>query len=123
MSKILLVEDEGILAILLEKQLFRMGFTVTAKVDTGEEAVREAKENRPDVILMDIKLNGDIDGIDAMLQIRETDTIPVIYITGNNDPQTRSRAGKTDPVDFLIKPIDPGTLKRAIRSALEYSSQ
>ena len=113
-KKIILVEDDFIIGMLLEKQIQRMGFEVAAKVDSGEEAVTRVKEENPELVLMDIKLVGDIDGIEAMEQIRQFSDVPVIYLTGNADSNTRARAEKTGPEGYLIKPVDMKVLRQKI---------
>lgn len=104
--KVLIVEDDKVLSLLLTKMVERMGFEVVRSVSKGSDAIQSASETEPDLILMDIMLEDDIDGIDAMLKIRESKPdMPVIFITGNSDPYNRERAEETDFVDYLIKPV------------------
>ncbi len=119
MKRIILVEDDFIIALLLEKQIQRMGYEVAEKIDNGEDAIAMVRENRLDLVLMDIKLVGEIDGIEAMNEIRKFSDVPVIYLTGNADENTKKRAYKTGPSDYLIKPIDMEVLKKTIRGVLE----
>lgn len=119
MKNIILVEDDFIISLLLEKQIQRMGYAVSAKVDNGPEAIDKVKKQHLDLVLMDIKLVGDMDGVDAMKAIREFSKIPVIYLTGNADDNTKQRANETDPDGYLIKPVDMEVLKRTIRNVLE----
>lgn len=104
--KVLIVEDDKVLSLLLTKMVERMGFEVVRSVSKGADAISSAAETNPDLILMDIMLEDDIDGIDAMLKIRESQPeMPVIFITGNSDPYNRERAEETDFIDYLIKPV------------------
>lgn len=104
-TKILEVEDEAITAILLKKELIKAGYEITTTVATGEKAIVSAKHNPPDVIIMDIRLAGEIDGIDAAFIINTLYNIPVIFITGYDDRITRSRAEEIKPLGFFIKPV------------------
>lgn len=118
-KKIILVEDDFIIGMLLEKQILRMGYEVAAKVDSGEEAIERVREENPELVLMDIKLVGDIDGIEAMETIREFSSVPVIYLTGNADSNTRARAEKTGPEGYLIKPVDMKILREKILKIMD----
>lgn len=105
--KILLVEDEIGLAMLMERQLEDLGYRVHTHVTMGQEAVNAAQEIQPDVILMDIRLAGPMDGIEAANQIRgQGKHSRIIYVTGYDDPQTRQRAQETHPLGFFTKPLD-----------------
>lgn len=119
---ILIVEDDMIISLVIERMMSRLGYEVSAKATSGEDAVQLAKKYRPDLILMDIRLNGEIDGIEAMRQIKSETDIPVIYITGNTDKQNRERAAETDYVAFLTKPITMNALKRSIESSSKIKS-
>lgn len=115
--QVLIVEDDRVLSLMLTKMVERMGHAVTASVPTGEEAVEKARSNPVDLILMDIMLEGKIDGIQAMQQINENGhKHPVIYITGNSDKSTRNRAKSTNYIAYLVKPINYDRLKETISS-------
>jgi len=116
--KILLVEDEYILALDLERQLTELGYKVIGFVASGEEAVALAHEHKPDLILMDIKIKGEIDGIEAARQIQERDAIPVIYITAYSDRLFLDRAKITEPFGYLVKPVNRRELSANIEMAL-----
>jgi two-component system, response regulator PdtaR len=113
-KKILIVEDEFIIAMLIEKQITRLGYNVVDKVTSGAKAIEAVKTYRCDLILMDIKIIGDIDGIETMREIRKFSEVPVIYITGNSDPVTKQKAFETGPAGYIIKPIETDTLRNAI---------
>ncbi len=109
--KILLVEDEVITAMLMQSQLTGLGYVISQHVTTGENAIVSARENPPDIILMDIALAGEIDGIEAAAEIRSKSNIPVIFITGYEDQNNKERAGNTHPLEYLIKPLNVNKLK------------
>lgn len=118
MKNILIVEDEFIIAMLIEKQITRLGYNVVAKVTSGDKAISAVKDNECNLVLMDIKIIGDLDGIQTMQEIRKFSDIPVIFITGNSDPITRQKAMETNPISYIIKPIEMEVLKQAITEAV-----
>ncbi len=101
---ILLVEDETVIAMEIEERLIKLGYNVCGSASTGEKAIRLAEEMRPDLVLMDIRLKGDMDGIEAAEEISEEFDIPVIFLTAHSDNDTFSRAKLTGPSAFIIKP-------------------
>ncbi len=119
---ILIVEDDMIIAMVLERMVKKLNHTVIDKVITGKEAIECAQEQDPDLILMDIQLKDDIDGIDAMHKIRQTSDVPVIYITGNSDQYNLNRAKKTNFVEDLVKPIRMEDLKESFSKAFSDKS-
>ncbi|NEO97660.1 MAG: response regulator [Symploca sp. SIO2E9] len=121
-AKILVVEDELIVATTIANKLSRIGYIVTAKVASGSQAIAKAIETKPDLILMDIFLKGEIDGIAAAGQIRQQLNIPVIYLTAYADPNTLERAKLTKPLAYIIKPFNETELQVAIELAL-YQNQ
>lgn len=112
---ILIVEDDQVLSLMLGRMVQRIGHKVSGMVTKGEEAIRIIHNTSLDLILMDIMLAGEIDGIDAMKKIRQVSDIPVIYITGNSDKTTIERAKDTNYVEYLVKPIAFEQLEKAIR--------
>ncbi len=110
--KFLLVEDEVINAMLIEEQLKIIGHVVSNHVTTGENAIISAKRNRPDIILMDIRLAGEIDGIEAATLINTG--IPLIFTTCYDDQTIRERAEKLNPLGYLVKPLNIDELKTII---------
>ena len=101
-----IVEDEGMIAMLLSEMLKREGFDVVCTVKTGREAVECVRENAPEVMLMDINLNDDMDGIEAATQIRTYSDIPIIFLSAYTDSRTKERAEGVRPFAFLPKPIN-----------------
>ncbi len=118
MKNVLIVEDEFLLAMLNQQIVENMGFSVTDSLARGEDAVEAAKENNIDLIIMDIFLAGEIDGISAMEEIRRFSNVPVIYLTGNSNPSAKARAKKTNYSYFLVKPVEPRIFKNAIKKTL-----
>jgi len=117
-ARILVVEDEGIIAEDLRMGLEEMGYDVVAVASTGEDAVREAQERRPDLVLMDVVLHGDMDGIEAAERIHARLNIPVIYLTAYSDEKILERAKIAEPFGYMIKPIRERDLYSTIEMAL-----
>ncbi|VVB85580.1 Chemotaxis response regulator protein-glutamate methylesterase/glutamine deamidase [uncultured archaeon] len=117
-ARILIVEDERMVAEVLQLSLEDMGYTVTSVVGTGEMAIRKAEDTRPDLILMDIVLKGKMDGIEAANQIRSRSDIPVVYITAFSDENILERARITEPYGYVIKPFKEKDLQINIEIAL-----
>lgn len=106
-----------IISMVLERMVNKLNHRVVDKVIAGQAAIDSARELDPDLILMDIQLKDDIDGIEAMQAIRKTSTVPVIYITGNSDQYNKERARETQFIDYLIKPIQMSDLEHSIEKA------
>ncbi len=117
-TKILIVEDEAIVAKNIEKHLISAGYKVVGVATTAEESIKKAQTRNPDLVLMDIKLKGETDGIEAANKIRESLRLPVIFLTSYTDDKTFQRAKLTDPFGYLIKPFDIKDLKRTVEMAL-----
>ena len=117
-AQILVVEDESIVALDLQNRLKRLGYSVPVTVATGEEAVQKAAEIRPDLVLMDIRLRGDMDGIEAAQKIQTLFKIPVIYLTALADHETMQSANSASAYGYLLKPIDEQELYATIKKAL-----
>ncbi len=115
----MIVEDEIILARSCELVLDLMGYSICDIVTSGEEAIEKAALRKPEVVLMDIKLSGEMDGIEAGNHINSSLGIPVIYITGFSSEEEKERAGITEPHQYLVKPVDAPDLDRAIRLTLD----
>jgi DNA-binding NtrC family response regulator len=117
-GRILVVEDEALVAMGLELILIRHGYTVAAIVDTGEEAVTQTGDMGPDLVLMDIHLAGTMDGIEAARIVRERYAIPVVFLTAYVDEETLSRAKVAEPYGYLVKPFQEREVQAAIEMAL-----
>ena len=117
-ESVLIVEDDFIVAKVIEKNLIDLGYAVAGLVATGEEAIAKAGSEKPDLVLMDIQLLGDMDGITASEKIHTAFNIPVIFLTALSDRQTFDRALVTAPYGYIIKPFSQNTLSATIRVAL-----
>ncbi|MBD2461441.1 response regulator [Oscillatoria sp. FACHB-1407] len=117
-EKVLVVEDERVVARDIEKRLKKLGYFVVASVASGEEALQKAADLRPDLVLMDIQIKGEMDGIETAEQIRTELDIPVIYLTAYADEDTLQRAKVTEPFGYIVKPFDERDLHVAIEVAL-----
>jgi PAS domain S-box-containing protein len=115
--KILVVEDESIVAMDIKHRLENMDYVVPAVVSSGEEAVEKVSETLPDLILMDIVLRGEMDGIEAAQIIKDNYNIPVLYLTAYSDEKTLKRAKITGPFGYIIKPFEDRELHSAIEVA------
>ncbi|MEX1122998.1 MAG: response regulator, partial [Balneolales bacterium] len=118
MKRILNVENDRILSFLLEKQIKRLEYKVVGRVVSGASAIDSVEELDPDFILMDIKLEGDMDEIQATKTVCTFSNAPFVYQTGNSDSNTRQRAKETKPFKYFLKPIDSGVLGQVLSSAL-----
>ncbi len=113
---ILVVEDEGIVAMDISRALKRLGYNVPAVASSGAEAIQKASEIQPDMVLMDIMLRGEMDGVEAAGQIRARLDIPVVYLTANDDEDTLRRVKLTGPYGYLLKPFRG---REELRTAVE----
>ncbi len=116
--KILIVEDEKISAMAIGKMLADLGYTLTGIAISGEEAIRKASDVQPDLVLMDIKLDGLLDGIETAETLNRLYNIPVVYITAYEDEQIFQRAKLTAPFGYMIKPFDERLLRINIEIAI-----
>ncbi len=105
-KKIVIVEDEVLLAIWLKMQIEDEGYEVYGTFTTGEEAIEFVDNTKPNAILMDINLVGKLDGIETAEVINEKSNIPIIYMTGYEESKIYERARKTNPVAYLTKPVE-----------------
>ena len=117
-GKILIVEDEGIVSLDLEQQLAELGYEVAAVAVSGEEAINKAIETRPDLVLMDIRLKGDMDGVEAVERLQAHFDVPVVYLTAYPDWVTLQRVKATDPFAYLLKPVADDDLSHILDAAL-----
>ena len=117
-AKILVVEDDSIIALELEDRLQFLGYDVADVTASGENAVKRSAEMRPDLVLMDIRLRGNMDGVEAAAEIGSQLDIPVVYLTAHADDGTVQRAKMTAPYGYIIKPFDETELRTAIEMAL-----
>ncbi|NET55118.1 MAG: diguanylate cyclase [Symploca sp. SIO2E6] len=118
MIKILIVEDESVVAWDIQETLEQLGYKVVANVTSGAEAIQIPAAIKPDLVLMDIRLEDEMDGITAAGQIRDRFDIPIIYLTAHTDEYTWQRAISTNPYGYLVKPFQERELQTTIEIAL-----
>ena len=117
-ARILIVEDEFAVAMELEDHLGALGYTVVDHVMTGAEAIERAAETDPDLVLMDVRLDGPMDGVEAARTIRESQSVPVVFVTAYSDDETLQRATDTAPHGYVVKPFEERELYAAVEVAL-----
>ncbi|CAO3435949.1 ATP-binding response regulator [Azospirillum doebereinerae] len=117
-ARILVVEDDRIVARDIQQQLSRMGHSVIGLSASGEEAVRIAGSQQPDLVLMDIRLEGAMDGIEAARRIRDHHHIPIVFLTAYANDETVQRASLTEPFGYLLKPFEEPQMRTVIQMAL-----
>jgi PAS domain S-box-containing protein len=118
LAKILVVEDEAITAMDIKRTLEKLNYTVAGVADRGDIAIRLTDELKPDLILMDITLKGDFDGIECASLINKVHNIPIVYLSVHNDEETIERSKTTDPYGYLLKPLNDRDLNSCIRMSL-----
>lgn len=116
--KIVIVEDERIVAMSLQRQLAALGYQVIGNYPSGRAAIDSIAQRRPDLVLMDIRLEGDIDGIQATAEIHQRCNVPVVYLSAFSDTETLARAKVTEPFAYILKPIDERELHVVVETAL-----
>ena len=117
LRRVLVVEDESLVALDIRRTLVRIGYDVVGAVATGEDAIRATAELAPDVVLMDIHLRGEIDGVEAVERILRGRDLPVVYLTAHADAPTVERARRTRPFGYVLKPFEERELQVAIEMA------
>ncbi|KQC05495.1 MAG: hypothetical protein APR53_07375 [Methanoculleus sp. SDB] len=113
-----IVENDVIISAVIKMRLEHLGFAIDGISKNARDAITSISRNKPDLILMDIGLDGDMDGIEAAAAIQEMNRIPIIYLTGYTDPETVKRARETRPDGYIIKPFSDESLRVAISLAL-----
>lgn len=116
MKKAIVVEDNLLISVIYRQYLKRLEYDIIAEVTSGEEAIEILQEQKVDVIIMDIKLDGKLDGVDTVIELRKTMDIPVIFASGNSDELKKGRVNKISNSTFLVKPVSGPEFNSAIRS-------
>lgn len=117
-TRILVVEDEGIVALDIAAKLNNLGYTPVGTAASGEEALAKVADLNPDLVLMDIRIQGSMDGIETAARIRDRFGIPVVYVTAFGDDETVARAEATNPFGYLLKPFQEKDLRTTVYIAL-----
>ncbi len=117
-TQVLVVEDERLVAKALQHELEQFGYSVSGIASTAQEAVDKALASRPDIVLMDIRLKGVEDGVDAARRIHARCQIPIIYLSAFSDAETVARAAQTEAFGYLLKPYEERELKTTIEMTL-----
>lgn len=118
-SRILIVEDEQVVAMDLEMQLLSFGYEISGIANTGQEALRLADATRPDLVLMDVHLRGALDGIATAQEVQGRWNLPVVFVTAFNNQEARKRAQALNPSGYLTKPYRPEQLRAIVAAALQ----
>lgn len=114
-KKILIVEDDYLISYLMESYVDSSKYKLVGTADNCEEALEIVKREIPDLVIMDIRISGEKDGVDTAILINQIADIPIIYVTGNNDPKSRQRASETNMLAFLVKPINKEDLLKLLK--------
>lgn len=117
-AKVLVVEDENTIALGIKRRLEKLGYIVPDIISTGEEAIQRVNEVKPDLILMDIMLKGDMDGVEAAGKIHSIYDVPIIFLTAYSDEDLLKRAKLTDPYGYIVKPFKENDLRTNVKIAL-----
>ena len=117
-KKIFVVEDESIVSLEIQSRIKHLGYIVSGTAASGDEAIRKVIDLKPDLILMDIRIKGEIDGIETAAEIKKIYDVPIIFLTAYADPVTIQRAKITDPFGYIIKPFEERELHISIEIAL-----
>jgi DNA-binding response OmpR family regulator len=120
--RVLIVEDETLIAEELKDRLERFGFSVIGAVDNAEEGIQIATSELPDLVLMDIRLKGEKDGVQAAIEIRRQVDVPVVYLTAYSDRATLDRAKNSEPYGYVLKPFHERELQVTIELAMHRHS-
>ncbi len=117
--KVLIVEDEIITAMALKEDLKKLGYKICSIATSGKKAIEIVEKEQPDVVLMDVRLRGEMDGVEAAKEIRTRFGVPSIFRTGYPDEKIKERAGITEPYEVLIKPVQSLVVKESIDKVLQ----
>jgi len=118
-TKILIAEDEAILALSIQRALTISGYEVCDLVSTGEKAVELIKQEKPDLVILDVFLNGSVNGIEAAMQIRSRSDIPIVFISGYEEGKLIELIKSVKSSTYLVKPFTPKALESVIIQALQ----
>lgn len=117
-ADILIVEDKALTAMEIEQKLQSLGYGIKGRVDNGKDAIHQAFELEPDLILMDLRLKGEMTGIDAAREINQHRDIPIVFMTAHTEVETTELARETGPAGYIAKPVDEEELYAVLEIAL-----
>jgi len=117
--KVLIVEDDAVIASIEKWRLLKLGYELCGSAENGADALSSVEKMKPDIVLMDIALKGEIDGIETAGRIKKEYNIPVIFVSSNTDDATLSRVKAVRPDGFIIKPFDDDDLRIAIELGIK----
>src|ERR1035438_2849366 len=120
---VLVVEDEGLIAADLQRRIERLGYPAPAIARSGEEALQCARSTPFDLVLMDIRLKGEMDGVATAEVLRSELQTPVVYLTAHADHETLERAKLTEPLGYILKPISDGDLRSVVQTSIYKRSE
>lgn len=120
-GSVLIVEDDRLLTLITERLLTKLGYKVAGKVQSARKAIEAVRETSADVVLMDISLDDDMNGIEAARLIRQFSDIPLIFLSGSSDESAYRQATEVGMTDFLVKPISADDLVEPLKQAMEES--
>ena len=115
----MIAEDEAISALSMQRALIRAGYDVCDLVSTGEDALERVKQKNPNLVIMDVFLNGRVNGIEAAMEIRSRSDIPIVFITGYEEGQLIEQIKSINSSTYLLKPFTPRALESVITQALQ----
>lgn len=118
-KKIFVVEDDALIAALLKLYIEEMGYQFSGKADNAEAALEQIRQSQPDLVLMDIHLNGAMDGVEAAAQLYADGMAAVVYLTAYADAKILARAKLTGPYGYLVKPFNKQSLRASIEAGLD----
>jgi CheY-like chemotaxis protein len=120
-GSVIIVEDDKLLSLVQGRIVEKLGYTLLAKVSSGREAIQKMQELDPDVMMMDISIKGDLDGVETARKIREISDVPVIFLSGSADHEQVERATSLSNADYLVKPIKADDLIEPLKKAVKKS--
>jgi CheY-like chemotaxis protein len=115
---ILVVEDEALVGMELQEGLISLGYHVPELINRGDEVLAALERVQPNLVLMDIRIGGSIDGIEAAIRVRRISAVPIVFLTAYNDPRTLARAAEIRPEGFLIKPFGAQELAAVVHNLI-----
>ena len=122
-TKVMIVEDEIIIAVDLRNELQNLGYSICSFASSAEKAIKTAEQEKPDVVLMDIRLKGEMDGFEAAREIHSRYGIPTIFMTALPYEHIKEMTGITEPYEYIAKPFQADALQSAIESVLQKNKE